>query len=54
LKILFVCTGNVDRSKTADEMFKDMNGMRCEVLGQVSPPMFVYQENWLTGQKSSL
>jgi len=33
LKILFVCTGNVDRSRTAEEMFKDINGYEVRSAG---------------------
>ena len=33
LKILFVCTGNVDRSKTAEEMFKDVKGYEVRSAG---------------------
>ena len=33
LKILFVCTGNVDRSRTAEEMFKGMKGYDVRSAG---------------------
>ena len=33
MRILFVCTGNVDRSKTAEEMFKDMKGYEVRSAG---------------------
>lgn len=33
MKILFVCTGNVDRSKTAEDMFKDVEGLEVRSAG---------------------
>lgn len=33
MKVLFVCTGNVDRSKTAEEMFKDVKGYEVKSAG---------------------
>jgi predicted protein tyrosine phosphatase len=33
MKILFVCTGNVDRSRTAEEIFKDVKGYEVRSTG---------------------
>lgn len=33
MKVLFVCTGNVDRSRTAEEMFKDVKGYEVKSAG---------------------
>ena len=33
MNILFVCTGNVDRSKTAEEMFKNIKGVEAKSAG---------------------
>lgn len=33
MKILFVCTGNVDRSRTAEEMFQGMKGYEMKSAG---------------------
>ena len=33
MNILFVCTGNVDRSKTAEEMFKNIKGVKVKSAG---------------------
>lgn len=33
MRILFVCTGNVDRSKTAEEMFKNVEGVEVRSAG---------------------
>jgi len=33
VKVLFVCTGNVDRSKTAEEMFKNVEGLEVRSAG---------------------
>jgi predicted protein tyrosine phosphatase len=33
LKILFVCTGNVDRSRTAEEMFQALKGYEVKSAG---------------------
>jgi len=33
MKILFVCTGNVDRSKTAEEMFKNVKDIETRSAG---------------------
>ena len=32
-RILFVCTGNVDRSKTAEEMFKNIEDVKAKSAG---------------------
>jgi predicted protein tyrosine phosphatase len=32
-KILFVCTGNVDRSLTAEELFKNIEGLEVKSAG---------------------
>lgn len=31
--MLFVCTGNVDRSRTAEEMFKNIEGVKAKSAG---------------------
>lgn len=33
MKVLFVCTGNVDRSRTAEEMFKNVEGLEVRSAG---------------------
>jgi len=33
MNILFVCTGNVDRSKTAEEIFKNIKGVKAKSAG---------------------
>lgn len=33
VKVLFVCTGNVDRSRTAEEMFKNVEGLEVRSAG---------------------
>lgn len=33
VKVLFVCTGNVDRSRTAEEMFKNIEGLEVRSAG---------------------
>lgn len=33
MRILFVCTGNIDRSKTAEEMFKNVEGVEVRSAG---------------------
>jgi predicted protein tyrosine phosphatase len=33
VRILFVCTGNIDRSKTAEEMFKNVEGVEVRSAG---------------------
>jgi predicted protein tyrosine phosphatase len=33
MRILFVCTGNVDRSKTAEDLFKDVEGWEVRSAG---------------------
>jgi len=33
MKILFVCTGNVDRSKTAEEMFQNVENVEAKSAG---------------------
>jgi len=33
VRILFVCTGNIDRSKTAEEIFKNVEGVEVRSAG---------------------
>lgn len=33
VKVLFVCTGNVDRSKTAEEIFRNVEGIEAKSAG---------------------
>jgi len=33
MRILFVCTGNVDRSKTAEKMFQNVEGLEVRSAG---------------------
>lgn len=33
MKVLFVCTGNVDRSRTAEELFKNVKGLEVRSAG---------------------
>lgn len=45
MKILFVCTDNVDRSKTAEEMFKNVEDVEEGLQAPALRPRFHYQGN---------
>jgi len=36
LKVLFVCTGNIDRSPTAEDLLKDMGGFEVRSAGTMA------------------
>ena len=45
VKVLFVCTGNVDRSKTAEELFKNVESLEVRSAGtSIAAPVRLSKE----------